>query len=248
VSRMTSIRKESRKSARRSTKMLAPAASDVRDSALRAAETTRDWAAPRVEAARDWAAPRVEPVTTRVREDVLPKVAGAVGAALVASEPVREEAKSRGTAAIAALKGEIEAPKPKKHRIRKFFLFATLVGAGVAAWKAWVGQQNRQPEPWATPIGSAPSGGTTYGSGSSGSSGSGGTSSISTTPTSAAATTGTDAAGASPDEALADAATDSDATADVPTTVAPKSEKVPAKAAKKAKAAETSRTDTSSTS
>ena len=127
---------------------------------MRYAESTRDWAAPKVEAAREWAAPHVEAGATRVKDDVLPRVAGAVTAALAASEPAREEAKTRGSAALAALKGEIEAPKPKKHRLRKLFLLAGVVGAAVAGWKAWVGQTNRQPEPWATPIGTASSAGT----------------------------------------------------------------------------------------
>src|SRR5688500_17744203 len=164
VSRSTTdlkkLRKESRKSARRAGQKMAPVASDARESAARYAESTRDWAAPKVEAARDWAAPHVEAGATRVKDDVLPRVAGAVTAALAASQPAREEAQTRGSAAPAALKGEIEAPKPKKHRLRKLFLLAGVVGAAVAGWKAWVGQTNRQPEPWATPIGTASSAGT----------------------------------------------------------------------------------------
>ena len=233
MSRMTTMRKETRRSARRANKKVAPVASDARDNAMRYAESTRDWAAPKVEAAREWAAPRVEPVTTRVKDDVLPKVAGAVTAALAASEPAREEAKTRGTAAIAALRGEVEAPRPKKHRMRKLFLLAGVIGAAVAGWKAWVGQQNRQPDPWATPISSPP----TMAGSSTGSSGS----TLSSAPVT------DDAAGASPDEALADAA-EEDAvsaekrsrsrTAGASTGGAGVSstEKVPPKAAKKAKA------------
>ena len=225
VSRMTMMRKESRKSARRARKKVAPVTSDARESAMKYAESTRDWAAPKVEAAKDWAAPRVEPVAARVKDDVIPKVAAAVAAALAASEPAREEAKTRGTAAIAALRGEVEAPKPKKHRVRKLFLLAGVVGAAVAGWKAWVGQQNREPEPWATPIRS-----TTAGS-----------------PAGGPAPITDDAAGASPDEALADAteekavgaekAKPSSAAGGAPrATTTSTTEKVPAKAAKKAKA------------
>ena len=224
MSRMTSMRKQSRKSARRANKKMAPVASDARESAIRYAETTRDWATPKVEAARDWAAPRVEPVATRVKDDVVPKVAAAVTAALAASEPALEEAKTRGTAAIAALRGEVEAPKPKKHRLRKLFLLAGVIGAAVAGWKAWVGQQDRQPEPWATPV---------------------------TTPPLSSAPVTDDAAGASPDEALADAAEEdavsaekaaagstsgtSGSTSKTSAGSASTVEKVPAKAAKKAK-------------
>ena len=235
------LRKESRKSARRAGKKVAPVASDARESAVRYAESTRDWAAPKVEAAKDWA----EPVATRVKDDVLPRVAEAVTAALAASEPAREEAKSRGTAAIAALRGEVEAPKPKKHRVRKLFLLAGVVGAAVAGWKAWVGQSARQPEPWATPIGTASSGGVGTGgtAGSRASTGrTGGTSGSAVTPVT------DDAAGASPDEALADKAEEDAVSAEKATpasttggsrsSTASTTEKVPPKAAKKAAKAE----------
>jgi Family of unknown function (DUF5324) len=238
VSRMTSMRKQSRKSAGSANKKLAPVAADARENAIRYAETTRDWAAPKVEAARDWAGPRVEPVAAKVKEDMLPKVAGAVTAALVASEPAREEAKTRGTAAIAALRGEIEAPKPKKHRMRKLLLLAGVIGAAVAGWKAWMGQQDTKPEPWATPLKATPS--TTSNLDSAGSS-------FGSSPPVA-----DDAGGASPDEAIADAADEeavsapttslgatgglsgtAETSGGTPSTV----EQVPPKAAKKAKSA-----------
>jgi hypothetical protein len=232
------LRKESRESARRASQKMAPVAADARDNAARYAESTRDWAAPKVVAAREWAAPHVEAGATRVKDDVLPRVAGAVTAALAASEPAREEALNRGTAAIAAMRGEIAAPKPKKHRLRKLFLLTAVVGAGVAGWKAWVGQTNRQPEPWATPIGTASSAGT--GSGTTA-----GSSASSTSMRTAAAPVTDDAAGASPDEALADKAEETAVSAEKSTPgvsgssrPAPTSttEKVPPKAAKKAKA------------
>ena len=77
-------------------------------------------------------------------------VAGAVTAALAATEPVRTEAATRGSAALAALKGEVEAPKPKKHRIRKLFVLATVLGAAYAGWKAWASQQQSSDpvSPW----------------------------------------------------------------------------------------------------
>jgi hypothetical protein len=242
VSRSTTdlkkLRKESRKSARRAGKKMAPVASDARESAVRYAESTRDWAAPKVEAAREWAAPHVEAGATRVKDDVLPRVAGAVTAALAASEPAREEALSRGSAAIAALRGEVEAPKPKKHRLRKLFLLAGVVGAAVAGWKAWVSQTNRQPEPWATPIGT---GSTVTGSTVTGTTGTGTTSVGSTHPVAAPVTD--DAAGASPDEALADQAEEDAVSAERSTpgsssgpSTTSTTEKVPPKAAKKAKA------------
>ena len=122
----------------------------TKDWAAPKVETAKDWAAPKVETAKDWAAPKVESGVDKVKTDVLPVVAGAVTAALAASEPVRTEAASRGSAALAALKGEVEAPKPKKHRIRKLFVLATVLGAAYAGWKAWASQQQSSDpvSPW----------------------------------------------------------------------------------------------------
>gem|GEM_PF-2275752 len=122
----------------------------TKDWAAPKVETAKEWAAPKVEKSKDWAAPKVETGVDKVKTDVLPAVAGAVTAALAATEPVRTEAASRGTAALAALKGDVEAPKPKKHRIRKLFILATVLGAAYAGWKAWAAQQQSSDpvSPW----------------------------------------------------------------------------------------------------
>ncbi|MGH8971083.1 MAG: hypothetical protein ACRDV1_14175 [Actinomycetes bacterium] len=213
MSRTTTLRKETRKRARRANKKVAPAASDAREGAIRYAEATRDWAAPKAEATRDWAAPKVEPAVSKVKEDVLPKVAGAVAAALAASEPARDEAKTRGTAAIAALKGEVEAPKPKRHRVRKLFLLAGVLGAAYAGWKAWAAGRSDAPEPWATPATTSDTTGNV-------------------SPVGAGVTpVGDDFAGASPDEALADAAEEAELTTTAE--AAPETETVTPKRARK---------------
>jgi hypothetical protein len=166
---------------------LGPAAAEARDTAARYAGTTLEWASPRVDAARDWAEPRVGAGVTKVRDDVLPTVAEtvaeAVTAAIVASEPVIEEAKTRGTAAVAALRGELEPPKRKRGKLRKLFFLAALVGAAVVGWKILMSRsQSDELSPWATPA-PEPGPGPAW-----------------------ASTTTDDAAGAGPDEALADAA------------------------------------------
>jgi hypothetical protein len=169
---VTTLRKKSRKQARRVNKKAAPVASDARESVIRAAGSsydwaapkveatkdwaapkvgaTKDWAAPRVEATKDWAAPHVETAALKVKEDVLPKVAEAVALALVASEPVREEAKIRGTAAIAALRGELDPPRSRRRRRgKRFFLLLTAGGAAFAGWKVWSSKNaSDRPEPW----------------------------------------------------------------------------------------------------
>lgn len=222
---------------------VAPLAVTTKEWAAPKAHAAKDWAAPKAEVAKEWAAPKVEPAVEKVREDLLPAVAGAVTAALAAAEPVRHEAATRGSAAIAALKGEIEAPKPKKHRLRKLFLLATVLGAAYAGWKAWSSAQARDTDPvdaWRAP-------GSTYGGDTASTTGS--TSSVTPVAPVDRPTTD-DPAGAGPDEALADDADEAAAADDAPTagrTTAKKTtEKVtPAQAKKAAQAAEKGATPTS---
>ena len=228
MSRMTTLQKKSRSSARRANKRAAktvsPAAADARDAAVRYADATRDWAAPKVETAvdwaapkvetavdwaapkvntaRDWAGPRVEPAVEKVKGDVLPAVAGAVISALAATEPARSEAATRGSAALAALKGEVDPPRRSKHRIRKLFVLTAVLGGAYAGWKAWVARNTDPVDAWTTAPAPSARPQTPVGS---------------VTPAGAGVTTD-DPAGASPDEALADAAAEEDAPVDLATT------------------------------
>lgn len=206
MSRMTTLQKKSRTTARRdnkrASKAVSPVAADAREATVRYADATRDWAAPKVETAvdwaapkvgtaKDWAAPRVEPAVDKVKSDVLPVVAGAVATALAATEPARTEAATRGSAALAALKGEVAPPRQKKHRIRKLFVLASVLGAAYAGWKAWAARSSDPVDAWTTPVSPAPA---PVG-----------------TVTAVGAPVTDDPAGASPDEALADAAAEEQA-------------------------------------
>ena len=227
MSRMTTLQKKSRSTARRANKRAAttvsPVATDAREAAVRYADATRDWAAPKVETAvdwaapkvetavnwaapkvttaRDWAGPKVEPAVEKVKSDVLPAVAGAVVSALAASEPVRSEAATRGTAALAALKGEVGPPRRSKHRVRKLLLLTAVLGGAYAGWKAWVARNMDPVDAWTTAPVARPQ-----------------TPVSSVTPVSAGGIATDDPAGASPDEALADAAAEEDAPLDLTTT------------------------------
>jgi hypothetical protein len=163
-------------------------------------ETAVDWAAPKVSTARDWAGPRVEPAVEKVKSDVLPAVAGAVATALAASEPVRSEAAHRGSAALAALKGEVDPPRRSKHRVRNLLVLAAVLSGAYAGWKAWVARSTDPVDAWTTAPVARPH-----------------TASGTVTPVGAAVPTD-DPAGASPDEALADAAAEEDAPVDLTTT------------------------------
>jgi hypothetical protein len=68
----------------------------------------------------------------RFNDDVLPKVTAALIALAAAAEPVVEETSRRGKATKAALKGEIDVPKKKSHKLRTVVLFLGF-GAMVAA-------------------------------------------------------------------------------------------------------------------
>jgi hypothetical protein len=182
-------------------KAVSPAAANAREATVRAADATRDWAAPKVESTVDWAAPKVEtakgwvaPKVEPAYDKIAPAIGAAVASALAATEPVRTEAGHRGAAAVAALKGDVSAPKPKKHRLRKLLLLGTVLGAAYAGWKAYLKRNTDPVDAWTTP------------------------STMSTPPaaplvTPAGTTMTDDPAGASPDEAIADEADEAEAQA-----------------------------------
>jgi hypothetical protein len=172
---------------------LAPHVESARDKAAPVIADAKTKAAPMIADARSKTAPVVSDARNRLTTEVLPVITAAIAAATEASEPYREEAKKRGAAATAALKGEVSAPK-KKHRFRKFLGLVGLAGIAALVAKslsdrqattAW--QSSYQPTP-ATPPAAAPS------------------------------TTGgkhvDDEAASSPDEALADASETPHATTD----------------------------------
>jgi hypothetical protein len=113
-----------------------PALGHAREAVAPVLGQARDAAAPHLAVARDKA---VVPVLHAIKEDVLPRVTAGVSAGMAASEPVRTEAMRRGTASIAALRGQIEPPKQHKGRRRmgKVMIVVAIGAAASAAWKAW---------------------------------------------------------------------------------------------------------------
>ncbi|RYU10262.1 hypothetical protein [Nocardioides iriomotensis] len=93
-----------------------------------AVETAKDKAGPVIAEAREKAAPAVHDARDRINTEVIPAIAAAIAAANEATEEVRGEAGKRGKAAVAALKGEVEAPK-ETHRFRNFLVILGLGGA-----------------------------------------------------------------------------------------------------------------------
>jgi hypothetical protein len=83
-----------------------------------------------------------------------PRVGHAVETARAAAEPVREEAVARGSAVLAALRGQVSAHDIEKlvHRrerrarrgrlAKRLMVLGTLAGSGVAMWRWWTRQAN----------------------------------------------------------------------------------------------------------
>ncbi|MGH3354826.1 MAG: DUF5324 family protein [Nocardioidaceae bacterium] len=123
----------------------------------------------------------------RFHDDVVPSLAAAVAHATEVSEPYREEAKKRGAAAMLAMKGELEAPAPKKksHKLRKLVLLLGLGGAAAYGYKKLTSNDDAAWQSSYEPTPAPPTAGPR--------------------PTPVPDPTGDDAAAAAPDEALADA-------------------------------------------
>lgn len=122
----------------------------AKKAAAKGAGAAADWASPRFDSARDvavskaseardWAAPRLESAVDTVNSEVVPKVQTAINQAASAAGPTFDEARSRGTRAVAALRGQDVAPPPKKKRRGRKTLLVMLGvvamgGVAVAVW------------------------------------------------------------------------------------------------------------------
>lgn len=136
-----------------------PYAHQAQKKALKAQKKAQKKAGPVVEQAWDRVAPAVEsakdklgPAAVEARE----MAEAAVVSAMIASEPYRKEAMKRGTAAWMALRGDLQAPSPKKrHWIRNILLIGGIGGSAFVAYKIlrhgpaseWMPKQASAPEP-----------------------------------------------------------------------------------------------------
>jgi hypothetical protein len=126
------------------------------------AEAARQRAVPALtqaaERAREFtgqaAAPRVSALVDRVSHDITPRIVEAVVAALAATEPVREEAVTRGKTAVAALRGQVPPAPPKRHWGRRVVSLAAVLAAAFAGWRMWQ-QRTARAGQWAEPTGTA---------------------------------------------------------------------------------------------
>ncbi|MFG2138706.1 DUF5324 family protein [Streptomyces sp. NPDC048650] len=117
-------------------------------------EHARDALPPKVDAAAGRAARRTRKAARQAAEYTAPRLESAVSSARAAADPVREEALARGSAALAALRGQVTAAEiaklQKKHSrrcrtgkaVKRLAILGILAGGAVAAWKWWDKQAN----------------------------------------------------------------------------------------------------------
>jgi vacuolar-type H+-ATPase subunit H len=120
----------------------APYVKEAREKAAPYVKDARQKAGPVIADARGKAAPVVAEAQDWFSSEVLPTLSAALAAVDEATEDVREEARKRGLAATAALKGELEPPK-KSHKLRNLLLMIGLGGLVAAVAKKL---SARQPE------------------------------------------------------------------------------------------------------
>ncbi|MFI1681635.1 DUF5324 family protein [Streptomyces sp. NPDC020607] len=113
-------------------------------------EQARTHVPPKVDHAAHEAAARTRKAARQAADYSRPRIEQAVAAA----QPVREEATSRGTAALAALRGQVSAEEiqrlVRKHErrakrgrlVKRLAVLGLLAGGAVAAWKWWDKQAN----------------------------------------------------------------------------------------------------------
>lgn len=116
---------------------VAPKVAEARERSSMYVEQARDWAAPRLDEAKHRAAPLVAGAIATVvprLEHALEDASTRIAAALESTSPARDELSRRGTAAVAALKGELAVPESKPRWGRRLLRVGLLVGIGAAVF------------------------------------------------------------------------------------------------------------------
>ncbi|MEU8580438.1 DUF5324 family protein [Streptomyces abikoensis] len=145
-------------SVRHAAEVVAPYAGTAKDAAVHYAHEARTRLAPKVAEAAHQARSQydahLQPRIEHARGALPPKVDQVATKARAVAEPVRDEALSRGTAAIAALRGQVSADDVEKltrrrnrrcrtgRVARRLVVFGLLAAGAVVAWKWWDRQAN----------------------------------------------------------------------------------------------------------
>jgi hypothetical protein len=176
--------------------VVAPKLADARDVVAPRLADARDVVAPRLADVRDQAAPYVDSARERLVKDVVPAVQQAIDDAREQAAPVAQEARRRGALAAAALRGEQVEPEPEKTKVgrgRALLLIVALSALGALVAKKLTGG-GKESDNWQSSYTPTPAPAT---------------STSATSPmagTHAADVPVNEAAGASPGEAISDAA------------------------------------------
>ncbi|MVA77352.1 hypothetical protein GC722_15175 [Auraticoccus sp. F435] len=138
-----------------------PLAQSARTRSAAAAATAVEALGPKLNDAFERVSPAVEVAQKKVQDDLLPRLTEVLERA--AESDVAVAATKRGAATVAALKGELELPEPKKKKgrgrlLRRLALLAALAGVGYVAFKKFFGPKDSG---WETYQPSAPYAGST---------------------------------------------------------------------------------------
>jgi hypothetical protein len=110
-------------------------------------ERGRDAAAPHVSAAAHKVAPHVDATRERLLEDLLPRVAATITAAGASGAASAELARHRSEDALAVLRGEAVAKRPRRKRKGLLVVLLLLAAAGGAAFGV-LRKQSHDADPW----------------------------------------------------------------------------------------------------
>ena len=137
---------------------LAPHVESAREKAAPILADAKVKAAPMLAEVKGKTSPALTDARDKLTNEVLPVITAAIAAASEATEEARNEAMKRGAATAAALKGELEPPRQKTHRLRNLMMVLGLGGIAAFVAKklsdreattAW--QSSYQPTPASTP-------------------------------------------------------------------------------------------------
>lgn len=112
-----------------------PYATQARKAGAHKAQDALDALTPKLNEALEKVTPTVEAARDKVQSDLIPRLHDALEAA--GGSELVEESTRRGKATVAALKGEIEAPKEKKGALKTIGTLALIAGLAGAAYVAF---------------------------------------------------------------------------------------------------------------
>jgi hypothetical protein len=141
---------------------IVPIAASAKLLGSQAAHDAVDKLGPALHSARERVGPAVDVARDKVSDDLLPRLSEALTAA--AASPIAVEAAKRGQATLAAAKGELSLPEPKKKGrwIKRLALIAAVTAVAVVAFRKFFGtkdadwQAARPSTPYAPPTPPAP--------------------------------------------------------------------------------------------